>query len=109
MSPFAQTDDRGDLITCVLGDPDSTKFAVHLVGAFRAAGWNLSGSGFNQAIFSGTPTGLIIKLHSQDSTPPGLQEFVMTLRESGIEPVGEIDTALPPDRFQIIVGGKPQA
>ncbi|HEX7401947.1 MAG TPA: hypothetical protein VF369_07190, partial [candidate division Zixibacteria bacterium] len=56
MSSFAKPEDRGDLITCVLGDSDSTKFAVNLVGAFRTAGWQLPGSGFNQTIFSGNPT-----------------------------------------------------
>ena len=108
MSIFAKPEDRGDLITCVLGDPDSTRLAVKLVGAFRNGGWQLSGSGFSQAIFSGNPTSIIIKLNSQQSDPSGLREFVGILREAGIEPIGEIDTNIPPDHFRIIVGRKPE-
>jgi len=108
-APYAQPEvERGDLIDCALGDPDSTKFAVNLVGAFRTAGWNLPGSGFNQSIFSGNPVGVLIKIHSQDADPPGLKEFVITLREAGIEPTGVIEASLPTDRFQIIIGHRPQ-
>jgi hypothetical protein len=109
VAKYGSPRDRGDLITCILGDPDSTKFATNLVGAFRAAGWNLTGSGYSQAVFSGIVKGVVVKLHSKDSNPPGLNEFVATLRESGIEPTGEIDSNVPPDVFRIIIGMKPSA
>lgn len=107
MIPYASSRERGDLITGVLGDSDSTKFAMNLVAAFRAAGWNIPGSGFNQAIFTGNPTGIIFKLHSRTSNPQGLQEIIATLREAGIEPTGEIDANVPEADFQIVVGRKP--
>lgn len=107
LAPFAQQKDRGDLITCVLGDSASTRFAVNLVAAFRKAGWNLPGSGYNQSIFSGVVEGIILKVNSKDAKPLGLLEFVMTMREAGIEPVGEIDTSIPPENFRIVVGLKP--
>jgi len=105
ISVLHKPEDTGDLITCVLGDPDSTKFAVNLVGAFEVAGWRNS---LSQAIFSGNPTGIIIKLNSQQSDPPGLREFVGILREAGIEPTGEVDSKVPSDHFKIIVGRKPE-
>lgn len=108
MTPFAKTEDRGDLIWCVLGDSDSTKFAVSLVAAFRTAGWQLKGYyGMNQALFPGNPTGIIIILNSKDANPAGVRELIITLRESGIEPTEEIDTDIPPNHFRIIVGRKP--
>lgn len=109
MGPYAHPEeDRGDFITCALGDPDSTQFAANLVGAFRAAGWNLPGSGFNQAIFFSNPVGLFVKVHSETSQPPGLSEFVTTLREAGIEPQGIVEASVPEDRFQVVIGHKPQ-
>jgi len=87
MEPFATERDRGDLITCILGDADGSRFAQTLVAAFRAAGWNLPGSGFNQAVYSGTPEGFIIKLHLKLAKPNGLPELLVSLREAGIEPV----------------------
>jgi len=107
VAPFATKLERGDLITCVLGDRDSTRFAESLVAAFRAAGWVLGGSGYNQAVYSGLPTGIVVKLHSKESAPPALGEFVATLREAGIEPSGLIDASVPENEFQIIVGARP--
>jgi len=107
MMRFVPSHDRGDLITCVLGDPDSTKFTESLVAAFRSAGWMLPGTGYNQAIFSGSPEGVIVKLHSKESDPSGLREFVVALRASGIEPTGVVDDKIPTGEFQIIVGRKP--
>jgi hypothetical protein len=107
MAPYASNRDRGDLITCILGDPDSTKFALALVAAFRNAGWNLTGSGYNQAVFSGAAEGIILKVHSKESSPSGLLELVTTLRQAGIEPIGELDDKVPSQEFQIIVGRKP--
>lgn len=109
IAPYTHPEeDRGDLITCVLGDAESTQFAVNLVAAFRSAGWNLPGSGFSQGIFSGNPVGLFVKIHSEDSRPPGLSELVVTLREAGIEPQGIVEASVPDDRFQIVIGHKPQ-
>ncbi len=107
MAPFAKLEERGDLITCVLGDPDSTRFATSLVAVFRAAGWKLPGSGFNQAVFSGTVEGVIIQLHSKEDKAFGLLEFVTSLREAGITPVGQIDDSVPSGEFRIVIGRRP--
>ncbi|HEV1995170.1 MAG TPA: hypothetical protein VGR03_12645 [Candidatus Acidoferrum sp.] len=107
MTPYAPEKERGDLITCILGDPDSIKFATSLVAALRSAGWKLPGSGFGQAVFSGDVEGVVIKLNSTADKPPGLFDFVTSLREAGINPVGLVDPKVPPNEFQIIIGRKP--
>jgi len=107
-APYARPEKKwGDLITCPLGDPDSTQFAVNLVTSFRTAGWNLPDSGFSQSIFSGNPVGVFVKVHSQDSHPLGMSEFIITLREAGIEPQGMVEESVPADEFQIVIGHKP--
>jgi hypothetical protein len=113
MAPFAPTVNAwqggGDIITAVLGNPDSTKFAMNLVAALRSAGWNLPGSGYSQAIFSGNPTGVILQIHSQaDADTPALNQLIATLREDGIVPHGEILEGVPPGQFKILIGARPE-
>jgi hypothetical protein len=107
MAAYAPNREAPELITCVLGDPDSARFATNLVEAFRYAGWKLPGSGFSQAVFMGPVAGIVIKLHSREDQPPGLLEFVRSMRGAGIEPVGEIDEKVPIGDFRIIVGNRP--
>jgi len=105
MKVFASKDERGDLITAVMGDPDSMRFSSKLAGAFKKAGWKVDG--FGQAVFTNFISGVIIKLHSKESEPAGLYTLLALLRQSGIEPVGEIDQQVPEDHFRIIVGSRP--
>jgi hypothetical protein len=107
LQPYGSSKETEDLVTCVFGDSDSQKFAFNLVGAFRDAGWNLPGSGFNRAIFNNDLIGVFVVIHSKESKAPGLKEFIITLREAGIEPKGIIDINMPDDKFRIIVGRKP--
>lgn len=107
MAPYATSRDRGDLITCMLGDAESTRFALNLVAAFRSAGWTLGGSGYNQSVFMPPPTGVVVVLHSREANPPGLNAFVGTLREAGIEPIGNLDDKVPENDFRVIVGMRP--
>jgi hypothetical protein len=110
MAPFAQNVDEregGDLITCVWGDPDSTRVAYNLVAAFRAAGWNLPGSGLTQAMYNSPPVGVVIKVKSRDASPPGLSQLVVILRQAGIEPFGQVDPQVSSDQFRIVIGRKP--
>jgi hypothetical protein len=107
MSAYASQEDRGDLITAMMNDPDSQRFGNQLVGAFKASGWQLTGSGINLAIFSGTPKGIIVVVNSQQANPPGLQEFVGILKSAGIQVTGEVDTKEPSNKFRIIVGARP--
>lgn len=108
VAPYASEKERGDLITCSLGDPNATRFAAGLVAAFRNGGWKLPGSGYNQAIFNNPVEGVWVKVNSRDDHVDALSEFVTTLREAGIEPKGEIDEQIPSGDFRIIVGAKPE-
>jgi hypothetical protein len=97
-----------DLITCILGDPESTALALDFVDVFRRAGWNLPGSGFIQALFSGLPRGVIIKIHSREEAElPQVKRLTEALFRVGLERSGEIDPAVRPGEFQIIFGVRP--
>lgn len=111
MAPYADKSPKDrDLIDATLGNPDSAAFAWSLVAAFRAAHWNgVGGSGFGQAIFNQPVEGIRIRLHAVGDHVPGLQEFIATMREAGIEPTGEIAPQLIPEGgFQIVVGDRPR-
>ena len=107
MSWYAPNKKRGDLITCLMTNPDSTKLAFQLAKSFKSAGWRLEGDGINYALFTRPVTGIIIKVRSAKSAPPGLPEFVESMSQAGIRPTGEINEKLPEDEFQIIVGARP--
>lgn len=112
VSPYASTvngwSGGGDLITSILGNPDSNKFATALIAALRTANWNLPGGGMSLAVFTGTPEGIIFVLHSkEDADMPVLKAFAGLLKESGIPFHGEIREDVPSGQFRIIVGAKP--
>jgi hypothetical protein len=105
-APFSS--ERGGTVTAVLGDADSLKFAERLAAAFKAAHWKgFQGTGFAQAVFNKPVEGIIINLRDKEDQPAGLSEFVQTLRESGIEPTGNINPEVPKDDFWITVGSRP--
>ena len=108
VAPFAPAKERGDLITCSLGNPDSTRFAAGLSVAFRRAGWKIPGIGYNQAVYSGPLEGIWVKVRSPNDRIPALDEFVTILRESGIEPKGQIDESIPSGDFRIDIGARPE-
>ncbi|MEI7822007.1 MAG: hypothetical protein WCK55_13920 [Verrucomicrobiota bacterium] len=107
MSAHAAGVDRGDIITCVMGDQESSGFAWKLAEAFRNAGWNLPGSGTNQAMYSMPVYGIVVQARTQNENPPGLSDFITIIRSEGIEFRGELDDSLPPNQFRIIVGSDP--
>jgi hypothetical protein len=113
MLPFAATVNTwqggDDMVTAILGNQDSMKFAFNLVMALRSAGWNLPGSGFSQAIFTGYPTGFIIQIHSrEDATMPIVKQLVATMQQDNIQVHGEIADKVPPGQCRMIVGAKPE-
>jgi hypothetical protein len=117
MRPLNDGTDRGDLITSQLGDTNSLEVALQLVKIFRTAGWNLSGSGYNQAVYSNPPEPLLILVHSAASTPDGkvdntslpsgIPEFGKILHSAGVNVGISVDASIPPGKFRIIVGIKP--
>ena len=115
MAPFASlingwSSSGGDLITSVLGNPDSNKFATSLIASLRSAGWNLPGGGMSLAMFNGNPQGVIFVLHSKDDAGlPVLNQFAATLKEAGVDYHGELQDGVPAGQFRIVVGAKPDS
>jgi hypothetical protein len=108
MAPYAPATERtrDDLIQGSLGDQASLKFAADLVTAFRKAGWKIPPS-VGQVISTGPIEGVIISIHSEDDSPPGLSEFMATLRQAGIEAKRQIAERIPAGEFHIRIGSKP--
>ena len=104
-APFVAERNSG-LVSCVMGDQDGLKFAQRIANAFRAAHWKGT-DGVGQGVFGGVVEGVIVQIRDKDDHPPGLSEFVQTLRESGIDATGQIDTSIPHDEFHILVGSRP--
>jgi hypothetical protein len=113
MAPYASVFNSwqggGDLITAILGNQDSTRFALNLVASLRSAGWNLPGSGFSQAIFTGNPVGLIVQIHSRDdANMPALNQLLAIVQEDKIQFHGEIADTVLAGQFRIIIGARPE-
>jgi hypothetical protein len=107
MSKSVGTNGSG-LITCIMGDPESTTLALDFVDVFRRAGWALPGSGFNQALFSGLPRGVIVKIHSREDTElPQIKRLIESMFRLGLQRSGEIDPNVPSGEFQLIIGARP--
>jgi hypothetical protein len=117
MKPLADGTDRGDLITCQLGDSNSCSVAVQLVKIFRSAGWNLSGSGYSQAVMTEAPEPILIMINSKPNSsgpitssegfPPGAYEIAVAMRNAGINVAFGLDKAVPVTEFRIVVGTHP--
>lgn len=104
MKPYASMDRRKDFIMAIRWDRKAASFAAHLAWAFREAGWNMGDPGFS--LSNRHVAGVVMRLHSEQSDPPGFREVVTLLRRIGIEPMGETDKHIPNDRFQILIGSK---
>jgi hypothetical protein len=81
---------------------------ANLITCILRAGWNLPGSGFSQAIYSGLPRGVIVKIHSQQEAElPQIARLVEALYRLGLERSGEIDPNVGSGEFRIIIGARP--
>ena len=100
-----------DIITSLIGDADSYTFASSLAKAFRTAGWKLSQpSGFSQALITGRPIkGVLVQIHSKETVPAALKEFIAISKETGVTPTAQISQSVPRGEFRIIVGSKSEA
>lgn len=84
-------------VTALMGDPESYQFADVLQGILRQAGWECDG--INQAVFSGLPRGVILKMSEKSPSMVALGEALLRVR---ISCHGELDAkATTPD---VIVG-----
>jgi hypothetical protein len=117
MKPLADTSDRGDLITCQMGNTNSCDLAVQLVKIFRDAGWNLPGSGYSQSVMMTAPAPLLIMVQSAKATPtgavdksslpPGVEQLATALKNCGVDVQISIDEKVPINKFKILIGDHP--
>jgi hypothetical protein len=109
LAPFKRNGDR--LITALMNDVESVTYAMDFMEAFRAAGWQFTGTGNgpNQAMFSGVPRGIIVIAQTRDDfNLPELQALGAALQQIGVRPSAETDPKMAPGEFRIVVGAKPE-
>jgi hypothetical protein len=92
-------------IVAVLGDAESFSFARQLDTVLTTAGW--STSGVSQAVFTGTPQGVIIVVQSAQNPEPAAARLQQALKSIGIEAPAEVQANLPEHSIKLIVGHKP--
>jgi len=106
MSQYKGYDGSG-LMWCVMGDAESTRFAMDFVDSLRRAGWLLPNYGLGQGMYPPSVVGLVVQYASDDHPPPQATAFIRQLSKMGIGGVIEVDPGLPADQFRIIVGRRP--
>lgn len=85
-------------LTALLGDPESANLAHLLREILALAGWTTE-SGINQAVFSGAPRGVIIRV---DAERPSVRTLADWLNAVGLKGRGELKADL--NGVDIIVG-----
>lgn len=103
IQPFAKYINRGNLITCIMGDTDGTLFAEKISNALKRAGADKV-EYVQAAYVRGLPTGIIILLHTVESRPPGFTVLVQALNDAGITPIAQPDEKTPENEFAVIIG-----
>ncbi len=97
---------RGPVDTIsVLGDAESHAFAIELDTLLKEAGWVTGG--VSQAVFSGNPTGLIIKVHSKETVPPHAVPLQRALNSIGVSVAAEADSKIPAQSLALVIGRRP--
>lgn len=92
-------------LTAPLGNPEAISFANYLESLFKAAGW--TSRGLSQAVFTGIPVGVILRVPSKEKLHPCIGTLQQTFAELGIEAPGEIVPGTSVDEIDIVVGHKP--
>jgi len=85
-----------------VGDPEVIRFTEQIEGVLKAAGWRVSGT--SAAIYTGTPTGLILVVANRSD--PFALALHQAFKAAGIDAPGE----LRPNQkaVKLIVGHKPR-
>ena len=90
-------------IECPLGDTEALEFATHFKNVFEDAGWTVDG--ITQSVFTGSPKGLILRIHDTESTPYSLV-VPDILKEAGFSVFGAMQPAIPAGTISLLVGHK---
>jgi hypothetical protein len=92
-------------LTAPLGDPEAISFANYLDSLFKVAGWTTKG--VSQAVFTGIPLGIILRVNSKQQLHPCMVSLQKTLYELGFQAPGDVVPGTPVDAIDIVVGHKP--
>jgi hypothetical protein len=92
-------------ITTPIGDPEAASFARYLISLFKNAGWTIKAD--SQAIFSGTPVGVILRVPSKEQLHPCVASVQRAFQNIGIQALGEVAAGTNMNVLDIVVGHKP--
>jgi len=100
---------KGEIeITCVMGDGEGYAFATELDGLLKAAGWNISGGGVTQAVYSGgNPKGAGIIVRNPQTAPHYAASLQKAFSDAGYPIAGAENPQLPEGKVVLLVGNKP--
>lgn len=92
-------------ITAVMSDPEAERFAMQLFEIFQKAGWNPKG--VNLSMIMPSPSGIFLKVHARESTPPHAAQIQSALMVVEVETPGVIDPKIEKDVVELLIGHKP--
>lgn len=92
------------LLTAPMGVPEPMAFAQLIESLFKAAGW--TSHGISQAVFSGAPYGIILRVASKENLHPCVSIVQKAFSDIGIVAPGEIVPGTSTDLVDIVVGHK---
>jgi hypothetical protein len=96
---------NGDVtVTAAMGDTESREFAAQLTAMLREARFTVSEA---DAMFGGPFRGVLIRIHSRETTPEAARGLQRLFREIGIDAPGVVYNGIQPGKFDIVVGSRP--
>lgn len=92
-------------IISVLGDSESSNFALTLKNMLGKAGWNINS--FGQSVFPGGDPHLVsLRVHSQETIPPHAAALKKSLSYIGIKSWWVVEQSKPPQSVTLVIGHK---
>jgi hypothetical protein len=91
-------------LTAPLNDAEAISFAGQIEALFKAAGWE--SRSVAQAVFSGTPVGVILRVRAKDSVHPCTLSVQQAFAAIGISAPAEIVPTTPLDIVDVVIGHK---
>lgn len=104
----------GQPITIVapMGDAEAEAYAAEFILMFRAAGWNPGVANLpDLAVFTPSPTGLLLAINKEDSDahtpPPSAMPLLEVFNSLGLVTSAKVEKIAPKGSILLIVGTKP--
>ena len=81
--------------------------ALELDNIFKASGWQTTGA--NRGVFDTPPIGLVMQVHSKETTPYATGILQDALLSMGFNVEGGIKEQVAPGTIKLIIGHKPDS